>query len=483
MILNMFNQNIRNLISFPSPDILCYDIFYLFNRKSEEKPVSITDYCKNLITFYLNHYKQITKEFIKDCLKFKQESVLISEDKIIKEFLLVVIGTVNHARVFDCFKSYIKYPYKIWGNQGEQGKRNLPLGPNINYIDKIKIINFLLFKEIFTKKTNKKIFYRKRNFIYNQYIQLVQIERILKKSNVRLIVLFNDHVSWYRAVLLAANKLNIKTVYIPHASVTENFPPLLFSYAFLEGKDMEKKYLCKQGNLSKIITIGNCKFDNQKKKKKDMENDSIGIIIGIAYNLLDDVKVVNKIAKVLVNRYYYNDQDEEIKIKKIIIRPHPRSKQIIDIENPIVNFSNSQEETSLDFIEKCSFIISSPSTNLVLESLLLDTPIISFNFSKTQNIIRKVEINDHYGFIQEGLVNFPIQVESVLFEKIKELRESNFMIHPNVKNKLKKYNAAIETQYEGQVSQLIGTAINELINKGDLSRYFISKVNLTKSPD
>lgn len=457
-------KTIINSINLPAPDLLCYDIFYL--RKNNQKNcVSNFNYYKAMLNFYLLKYKSLIKKTILKLRKSNQLSKHKSNYSI-QSPIVVVLGTLNHTRVFDCFKDYIKYPYVIWGNKGDKSKRNLPnlpINSSVSLLDEIKLITFLLFNEI-TPKQNKENFHEQREFVYKTYVQLLQVEKLLKESQVKLIILFNDHVSWYRAVLFAAKRLNIKTAYIPHASVTEEFPPLIFDYAFLEGSDMANKYLCKLGNTSKIALIGNCKFDTNQ--KESIEHSRSGITIGIGYNLLDNIESVKQITSALAKKYDNNEKD--FIIKSLIIRPHPQTKNedIINLEHPIVTLSNPQEENSLQFLDKCDLIISTPSTNLVLESLLMNTPVIPFDFFDKNNISKKY---DQYNFVKNNLLEPPLKSESCLFNKIKEIRDNNFTINQTIKNKLKSYNAAIGTPYEKAVSPLIGKAINDMVSQGNLS--------------
>nr|MDA3831820.1 hypothetical protein [Spirochaetales bacterium] len=86
----------------------------------------------------------------------------------------------------------------------------------------------------------------------------------LKKYKPRLVVFANDHSFHPRTFRAASLDVNVKTLYIQHASVTANFPPLDFDYACLDGKDSLEQYRQAGSIQSTVFLIGMAKSSDLK---------------------------------------------------------------------------------------------------------------------------------------------------------------------------------------------------------------------------
>lgn len=79
------------------------------------------------------------------------------------------------------------------------------------------------------------------------YIYLAYFWRVLRDLHPDFVITTNDHNTSNRSMLAVANFLNIKTVYLQHASVTNLFPALRVDYAFLDGQSALETYrLCEK---------------------------------------------------------------------------------------------------------------------------------------------------------------------------------------------------------------------------------------------
>lgn len=261
--------------------------------------------------------------------------------------------------------------------------------------------------------------------------------RLLKKFSPKAIVFGNDHVIIARSLLLAANELGIKSYYIQHASVSEYFPPLDFSYALLEGKDSLAKYK-KAGNiLSKVVLVGMPKFDSFINR---VNNNSTVNNLGIAFNAMDDLNEVKKIVNFLI---------EEFPNLTIHLRPHPSDyRNINDIP---VTISNPRKENSFEFLSKIDVIIAGDSS-IHLEAVLLNVYAIQYDFGLPTPL-------DYYGFISNNLVSY-----SANFSGLRKLIKSLIIEKPNIQVKAKYYNEAVESDFYGASTNKIIDIIEKTIN-------------------
>lgn len=214
----------------------------------------------------------------------------------------------------------------------------------------------------------------------------------LTNNDIKYVVIFTDHSYKNRALLFAAKKLKIKTIYIPHASVSERFPPLEFDVAFLEGEDMKLKYenIAKQWKFklsTELIMAGNIKMNatrrigNNNRSKKE--------IIGIAFGTHDSLKKVKELVNDLISW-------RETAHCTILVRPHPSLSLNIEsiLNNRNVFLSDNKIENSVEFIQKIDFLLSGDS-NIILEAALLKKHVFSFNFGKVKR--------NNYGFVENRI--------------------------------------------------------------------------------
>ncbi len=263
--------------------------------------------------------------------------------------------------------------------------------------------------------------------------------RLIKRSKPKIIIFANDHVTISRSLLLAANKMGVKTYYIQHASVSNYFPPLVFKFSLLEGKDAYHKYLNCGETKSKVYLVGMSKFDsfidriNRNTKVKSL---------GIAYNHMDNVTTISQFIETIKKAH------PEL---LIITRPHPSDVRKIELPENVL-LSDSKNEDAFSFLCKIDALITGDSS-LHLEATLLNVYSMYFEFTKTK-------LFDYYGFIKNGLVDYYSSINAI------NIQLNNLKLYkPDIRNKASYYNAAIGSAFEGKSTEKI---VDIILNTMDL---------------
>ena len=205
------------------------------------------------------------------------------------------------------------------------------------------------------------------------------------KRSIKAIVVSNDHVYNFRAFYMAANSLGVKTIYIPHSSVTNHFPCLEFTAAFLDGKDMLNIYQNKGRSSTKIFLSGPYRYFRDIGTTIPIKDKtlSVGLCIKTRDNLDDYIDYISKLLT--------------IENAEIILRPHPSEKRSLQklILDKRISLSDATSESSLQFLDRVKLLISG-SSNILLECLLKDTyPIFFDSFGNGW---------DNYSFVENGIV-------------------------------------------------------------------------------
>lgn len=370
-------------------------------------------------------YKSLISDFIKLFIKNN-----IPKNKI--WFYTISINNFNALKTIqsEIEESIFVSPYSIKPNKDYQSF-------NCNFRFKIFYDIFFPFHlMIFLLKNPLKdlqyfdLFF-KTNGLYKESI------RILNYHKPKAIVFANDHEIVPRSILLAAKTLGIKTFYVQHAAVSKYFPPLVFDWALLEGEDSKQKYLENGETNSKIELIGMPKFDDYV---SEVNSNTKVKSLGIAYNAIDNLNIVEKTAKEM--RLCYPEL-------KIIIRPHPSDSRKLDLKD--ICKSNPKKENSFEFLSRIDALISADSS-IHLEAVLLNVYSLSYNFTSGPAM-------DYYGFVKNGLIEH-LDSWDELNDKISKLKE----IKPNIQQRALYYNAAIGSKFYGKSSKRASSIIKKAIN-------------------
>lgn len=251
--------------------------------------------------------------------------------------------------------------------------------------------------------------------------------KILRHYRPSLMIFANDHHPDMRAVIAAANDLNIPTVYIQHASVSELFPPLRFKLSLLEGQDSWDKYKACGTIEGEVRLIGMPKFDHFvpfKNRNPTVKN------IGLCANWLDDQQVWEDLIVNLTMTF------PDI---RFTFRAHPRDSRVFNLPGN-VSISSSKQTPIFEFLRKQDMLIAG-DTSTHLEAVLLNIVPIYFQF----NTIQK----DYYGYLKNGLVEECADQEA-LKSKIRAYQQQK----PDVFEKAQYYNAVAGTPAEGKSGEL-----------------------------
>jgi len=212
--------------------------------------------------------------------------------------------------------------------------------------------------------------------------------RVLEKYRPEVIIISNDHLPWFRALTVAARELSIPTVYLQHACVADNFPPLRNALSLLEGQDALDKYQAHGKSITgHVALVGMPKYEEYRTKRnvsKKLRH------LGIPYNLTDDLPRITQTVTAIQAR---------LPNIEITLRKHPRDlRPFPDELAPSVQWSDAQQESALEFLQYQDVIISGESS-IHLEAALMNVSSIYYSFQPG-----RFPVTDHYGFIANGLI-------------------------------------------------------------------------------
>lgn len=209
----------------------------------------------------------------------------------------------------------------------------------------------------------------------------------LKRFKVRCVVVSNDHGFWYRLLAYIAPTVGCQTVYIQHANVSEEFPPVVFSYGFLDGQDSIEKYLNAGTKRGTLLAIGSTRLPN----REAFAARGNGLTVGICYNMLDSAEEICELVGGLL-RACSDDT-------RIFVRPHPRDSRtdiLGDISDSRVVFSDAKSQLPADFLRECHFCISGNSSIVIEAAWLGCQPIVYGPFGGAEDV---------YGFLRYPFIN------------------------------------------------------------------------------
>ncbi len=255
----------------------------------------------------------------------------------------------------------------------------------------------------------------------------------LRKYKPSAIVFANDHNADARAMLLAAKSLGIKTIYIQHASVSSFFPPLQFDLSLLEGQDSLDKYKLCGPVAGRVELVGMPKADKYLTNRNSRQHIHT---VGIGCNLLDNPQKIKSLLQVLSNAF------PDI---HFILRPHPRdSRDLAALAGGAKNIilSDSSKEPVFEYLQQLDVQISGNS-GIHLEAVLLNVWSIYYDFNPAQ------QLNDYYGFVQNGLVDVANSSEELI-----KLINSNLHSKPDVVTRAQYHNATVGTKQEGNSAEI-----------------------------
>jgi hypothetical protein len=255
---------------------------------------------------------------------------------------------------------------------------------------------------------------------------------LLKIHRPQYVWLSNDHTPINVAFIYASKRLKIKSIYIQHASVTDLFPPLNFSYAFLDGKMAYHTY-SKIGIMgTKVFLCGIAKMDgfiNRFPHNLNVFN------ILVCLNQLDDISQFEILIDNLLSMGF-----------KVKLRKHPYLLKKLKNEDRL---ELSKENVFMDSLADVDLLIAGDS-NVHLEATLSNIP--CFYLATSGHF-------DYYGFLKNELVVWGGRDMEECLKQIK-----NYTPKKEVYLRANPYCASVGTEFQNRSTTyiLIKLGINGL---------------------
>ena len=259
---------------------------------------------------------------------------------------------------------------------------------------------------------------------------------ILTQYKPKALVFSNDHVAKTRALLWAAQQMDIPTIFIQHASVSQYFPPLNFDLNLLEGKQSLIHYQRCGAIPGRVELIGMPKFDRyfgQRNLSTKVNR------IGLCANIFDQS---DRLIEVLEN---LNQRFPDCQIS---FRLHPRDQRHFDLPAG-VQLSDSKAEGIFDFLRRQDLIVAG-DTSTHLEATLLNVSSIYHRFNDS--------FYDYYGYLANDMMQ-EAKTISELMDMIEIMKDNR----PSVIHKAQHYNAVLNTLNDGKSSALAISYIREFL--------------------
>ena len=417
----------KSLINFISTDIYYFNFEYtserlgilnLPNSNNPRKGIFV-----RIFSLLKSTYISIIPFFKNDGLKIINNSDLIFANSKNEEIALKYIKNISQSSYFAGYNQSFKndFPYlKI-------------------YLLSILFIPVVFIRYLFCKSTylNKSYKYAFDGFCIAYSCQIVLplwLNEIKPKR-----IFFSNHLSVFnRCLIKIAFERKIETIFIQHASINLNYPPLdYFKIIFLEGLDAYLKYKNSGTINSDIYLVGMSKFDEYLEYINEREFIKS---IAVCTNGIDSFGKVEELLKLLI-------QFMDI---KIYLRPHPSDRRYIKWKNLAerynVCFSDVHNQISFDFLKNVDLLISGDS-NIHLEATLLN--IYSMYFDTNNSNL------DWYSFRKNNLITYHSETDK-LYQELCILIKNKI----NVRHKAKIYCESVDTQYDGNSIFLIASVLN-----------------------
>jgi hypothetical protein len=374
---------------------------------------------------------------IKLSIKFiyhkSQNNITVS--KPLKKIDILFFGeSINNSLVFNPIINNLKKDdYQLIKDNSD-----FPLVKSI-YLS-IPFLLDLLKEYIKANSINKKIIKSNPFAFLFSYGKFLLAREILEKYNPKILFMSNDHSPFNRCLLHHSKSMDVKTIYMQHASVSDKFPLLEFDYSLLDGKESFEKYKETSKKNSKVILTGSARYDKFYKTKLNKNSFKIGVSL----NQFDDFKLVKDLCVNLKKR---------LNNIQLVIRPHPN---MIDwnrdwFENNNIEYSDSSLVPSNVFLKSLKIQISNVS-GIHLDAAMIKVPTVLYQLSKKK-------IDDQYGYLAQGLIK-----EAITFDDLLNYIEYPKTLFPKDEI-IQYYLASIGSNLEGRVGEFTANYIYSILNK------------------
>tara|TARA_B100000989_G_scaffold145077_1_gene108124 strand:- start:46785 stop:48161 length:1377 start_codon:yes stop_codon:yes gene_type:complete len=424
-----------------------YNVHYLFNEKKlDYKNIKI----KNKIFYTLNKQSSVRSLYLLNFLR---------------------ISNHNRCRTFKAVTEWYYPNYRAFKQMFKQ--------------DNLKSF-YLSYSKIFFKKLIMNLFSIKliSNFMANFFYKKIKIEKNLNEIFLKYkpdLVLYPTH-SWEPEVLKIKKLSDIykfKTFYIIDNwdnLTTKTYYKFKPDYIGVWGKQVKKHAVSIQNfKKEKVFTIGNCRFDNYfKLKKENFKKINYNYILFLAANIrVDETYYLTLLNKIL------RKNKKIFKNTKIIYRQHPQSKDLTktknfdDLENVIIDksvftdnqvpyFKNDFRLTKKNYIPLIlnARFITGCATSIVVEGLIFNKSYLVIAFKKQIdeyfNPKWSYESHIHYeGLEKVDNVNFSSsekQYEKKVIQMFKNKKVNNFA---KTKKQLKYFYHKDKLPYDKKIKQIV----------------------------
>ncbi len=284
------------------------------------------------------------------------------------------------------------------------------------------------------------------------YAYLVYFHRTLSELNPSFVLTANDLNPSNRALLAIAHQLQIKTVYLQHASVTTIFPALRVTYACLDGScAMEIYKQCEVNQFESNSSAPKPKILLTGQKKPIYKTKDTKKRVGIALNALDNFDTVTEVVSDLIKS-----------TEELIIRWHPtQPKSDIDKlsdhfpNDDRVQFSDPLKESVGSFLINVSYLVAGNSS-IHLEAALAGVLTIYYEFTKQDN-------PDYYGYVKNGLAQHAHSINEV-----QKIIQQDLPKTKNYEEAIKYYSATYSTIWEGREGELVAKCLEAILENREL---------------
>lgn len=270
--------------------------------------------------------------------------------------------------------------------------------------------------------------------------------RFIAALQPTIVLVANDHNMRLRAFERAARDEGLRTAYIQHASVTERFPPLCTTYAFLDGVDALRKYLTAGDSTTTTFLTGSPLHDSligAGHAAGPSQN------VGLCLNLLDEVPAVQDVVRRL---------GAEVDAK-LLIRTHPRDTRPWRELLPGVQVSSALDEPMSTYLERVGIVLAGES-NVHLEAAIFGRPSAVLDLAPASR--------DNYGFAVAGIVTYVSTTD--LVDVVREKLAAGMSTRS--RERLSYFSATIGTEWEGRSGELVRQLLSVLAEGAPTSSLF-----------
>ncbi|WP_421706219.1 hypothetical protein [Alloalcanivorax xenomutans] len=207
-------------------------------------------------------------------------------------------------------------------------------------------------------------------------------------DETKVVCVASDHSPICQALLFQSELRGVKTCYIQHAPVTENFPPLNYDLSILYDQASYESYVS-SARINKCVNKGEVlllsPFSSDFVWPK-LEGDEF--FVGLCLSFLPRLDVLAEFIKEIKS----NDR-----VSGLLIRRHPRCKMDLSVLKGVRGVViQKKDENISDFFEAVDLVVV-PNSGVAIESLHNGKP--TFYLPGSDYIE-----DDYYGFVAAGVI-------------------------------------------------------------------------------